>query len=70
MKNLYLLMLLTLTVGDCALLVGGVFKGQYWIVTAVNEGGTFDIYQSGSTLKNVRGSYLEKVQDEKCREVR
>ena len=46
-------------VGDCVQLTKGVFKGSSWTIVAVNNDGTFDLKQSETLLRGVRGSYLQ-----------
>lgn len=68
MKNLIVLLFVTLLVGDCVRITSGVFKGQYWHIIAVNKDGTFDIQDRDWIVREVRGSYLTKSEEEHCQD--
>ncbi len=66
MNKLALLFIFVFMVGDCIRLTGGVFRGSYWTITAINKDGTFDLKDRQWVLKGVRGSYLLATAEDKC----
>ena len=63
-----ILILLLISVGDCVILTKGVFKDSYWLVTAVNDDGTYDLKDKDWTLPKVRSSYVAPADKLECRE--
>ncbi len=66
MKPLGLLLLISLSVGDCVQITKGVFQGQYWNVVQVNEDGTYDLEDQTFVLRNVRASYVRYADRKEC----
>jgi len=62
------LILIALLVGDCIQLTKGIFKGQYWRITAINDNGTFDIKDRDWVLREVPGSFLIPANHSLCLE--
>lgn len=74
-KLFFSLLIFIIAVGDCVLIKGGVFKGSYWKVIAVNKDGTYDIQQKSKdpehnptwTIREVRGSYVTPADQGQCK---
>ncbi len=61
------LLIIALLVGDCVVITKGIFKNSIWTILQVNTDGTYDIEYSGTTIRGVRGSYLQKLENGECK---